>query len=376
VEKNVNRIKRAAEALGFPTLRRIRPFSIKLTAFVIAFASLLFNVGLVNAATLTTTSIALANSQPSATTSYNFTASGVTGSAIECVQEVYSVSADGTGGVPTGMTTTGASLDATSTYITTAHWAVATSPVNGTVAFQYSTGTTPSASGTIQADGIVNSSVATTTSGYWMNFSSWTGPASAGVCTGTKVDSAEDGFTVTTGNTLSLTVSPTLTFQVSAITTSGTCSDGSTHPTVASTATTIPFGTIAPGTNGIVCQNLNAATNSTHGFTIYAAFNNAPTNATAQTITSVAALYTAPATFATNGAQGGYGYSTSDTSGSNLFATGTKYAAMTTTNEPVAFSSVGVTSANYVVTHQVGVTTTTFPGTYSDTIFYTCTPVY
>jgi hypothetical protein len=373
----VNRIQRAAEALGLPTTHQTRTFVLKLTSVLLAVASLGLDVGMAHAATLSTTSVALSNPQPSATSSYQFTASGITTSAIECVQEVFTVNADGTGGVPTTMTTTGASLDASSTYITTAHWAVAGSAVNGTVAFQYATGTTPTAGpSTIQADGIVNSSAATTTTGYWMSFSSWTGPAASGVCTGSKVDTSEVGFNITTGSNLSLTVNPTLTFQVQPILTSGTCSDGTTHPTFGSTASTIPFGTVAPGANSIVCQNLNVATNSTHGFTVYTAFNNAPTNALAQTIASITAPFSAPAAFTFSNAQGGYGYSTSDTSGSNLFATGTKYAAMTATNEPVAFSATGLASTNYVVTHQVGVSTTTFPGTYSDTIIYTCTPIY
>jgi len=274
------------------------------------------------------------------------------------------------------MTTTGASLDAASTLITTAHWAVAGSAVNGTVAFTYSTGNDLPATGTIIADGITNPSSA---AAYWVTVGTYTGAAASGVCTGTLTDTAVTGFNIVTGTTLSLTVNQTLSFSVNAVTTSGYCGNGTStmHPTVTSTPTTIPFGTVIVGTNGVVCQLLTAATNATNGYTVFVRDNNAPINAIGQSIAGIAAPYSAPAVFPAVAAQGAYGYTTSDTAeGANLFATGSLYANMTQTNEPVGIQASGTSSSSYTVTHQVGVSTTTQPGTYSNTIIYTCTPIY
>ena len=55
---------------------------------------------------------------------------------------------------------------------------------------------------------------------------------------------------------------------------------------------------------------------------------------------------------------------------------GQKWAALTTANAEVAYEPTGVTTATYRIGHQVGISTTTRPGTYQTTIIYTCTPVY
>jgi hypothetical protein len=49
---------------------------------------------------------------------------------------------------------------------------------------------------------------------------------------------------------------------------------------------------------------------------------------------------------------------------------------MTTSNSEVAYEAAGVTSTTYRIGHQVGIASTTFPGTYTTTIIYTCTPIY
>src|SRR5580700_1167992 len=96
----VNRFARAADALGIRVPKNIHQTLAKITALFVALSSVLMFSGVANAATLSSASVALTDTQPSATpVSYNFTASGFTGATtIECIQEVYSVSSDGTGG--------------------------------------------------------------------------------------------------------------------------------------------------------------------------------------------------------------------------------------------------------------------------------------
>ena len=76
-----------------------------------------------------------------------------------------------------------------------------------------------------------------------------------------------------------------------------------------------------------------------------------------------------------------YGYTTDDAS----LGTGTAdrftnpsqgWAAATTSNAEIGYEATGVATTHYTIGHQVGVATTTYPGTYTTTIIYTCTPVY
>jgi len=380
----VNRIIRAAEALGIPRPRNVRSALAKLAALFVALTTLAFPLT-ANAA-LSSATVALSDPQPSATANYTFSASNYeTATAVKCVKEVYTVNADGTGGVPTGMQTNSATMAAGSTLLTSTNWGSNLSTTQGTVVFSYATGETPaSGTKTVEIDGVTNSSVASS-SGYFLTFTTYDSAASGQNCTGAVLDTSTVGFFITSGQQLSLTINGTLSFSVNPLTTTDTCADGSTHPTQDSTATTIPFGTLTSAAAGIVCQQLNAATNATNGYTIYLRYDKKPTNALAQTIgdwTGTNTAPTGPPTATNTGAdgQGSYAYSTSDntlgTGTAGRFTTGSKFAAATTSNAEVAYESTGVSSTNYTITHEVNITNTPQPGTYSNTIIYTCTPIY
>jgi hypothetical protein len=380
----VNRILRAAEALGVRPPRNVRSKLAKLAAVVIALTGLVYPA-VSNAATLSTASVALSDPQPSATASYNFTASGfTTATTIKCIKELYTVNADGTGGTPTGMTNAATALNASSTLITPASWTDATTTA-GRVVYHRTAGETPgSGSRTFNIDTIHNSNSATST-GYWLTFSTWDGDSASGDCTGSIVDSVTVGFFITNGSTLSLTINGTLSFSVNGLTTADTCY-GAQNSTQNSTATTIPFGTITTASTNVVCQRLNAATNATNGYTIYLRYDHKPQNALSQTIgdwTGTNAAPTTPFTATNTGpdGQGTYGYTTNDatlgTGTANRFTNGgPNWARGTTSNAEVGYESTGVSSTDYVVTHQVKISNTTMPGTYTNTIIYTCTPIY
>jgi hypothetical protein len=218
---------------------------------------------------------------------------------------------------------------------------------------------------------VTNSSVQDTN--YWLFINTYSDAACS-----VPVDNATVQFINTNGSTLSLTVTNTLSFTVNAVAASTGC-DGTTT-TAASTATTIPFGTVTSAANAVVCQALTAATNATNGFTVYARYTSQPTNAIAQTIANAPGSNALPAAFPAPGFEA-YGYTTNDAALSpgtaNRFTSpAQEWAAMTTTNAPVAYEANGVTSTTFDVGHQVGISTTTHPGTYQTTIIYTCTPIY
>jgi hypothetical protein len=193
-------------------------------------------------------------------------------------------------------------------------------------------------------------------------------------------------FINTTGSTLSLTINPTLSFAVAGVNSGVSCAGGTTSGT--SDATHIPFGTVTISANSIVCQDLQAASNATNGFTVSARYTAKPTSGS-NTISDLGGVSpvpnSAPTSFTSSGTES-YGYTTDDQSlstcggscSANRFYNGTtfKWAAMSSTNAEVGYEPTGVSSGTYRIGHQVGIAATTLSGTYTTTIIYTCTPVY
>ncbi|GAC1371257.1 MAG: hypothetical protein NVSMB39_4820 [Candidatus Saccharimonadales bacterium] len=342
-----------------------------------AFAlSILLIPGLgAHAATLSSASVSVADPRPNASASnYTFTGSSVTTGTIKCIKLMFTDTATGST-VPSGMSTTGAGVTfdtAGSNYMPTpASWAMA-QPVNGTLQITNATGEIPASAVArkVSINGITNASTPDTK--YYLKFSTYNNTD----CTSSPVDNITVLFILTYGTTLSMNVDPTLTFTVNAVAAGQNC-NGATA-TAASTATTVPFGNITTVSNGVVCQDLTAATNATGGYTIYARYTAAPTNSLAQTIASTSGTNAAPAAFSAPGTEA-YGYTTTDTTlgtGTPGRFTSNVWAAMTTANAEVAYEPSGVNSSTYRIGHQVGVSLTTRPGTYVTTIIYTCTPVY
>lgn len=384
----MNRITRAAEVLGVPRPKKIRELLTKLAILTLA-ASNLFTAGFASANTLAKASVALSDPRPSVASNYTFTG-GFTGglvsaSAVKCVMVTVSTATGGTV-APTGYDGTAATVNAASSTLINSSatgWTLAASNGAGSAAgqdnvYKYtnSTGVTPSTTSgaTFELDGITNSSTADTK--YWFTLATF----GSTDCATTPLDNAAPLFINTNGSTLSLTVDQTLSFTVNSVGSATACDGGTT--TAASTATTIPFGTVSAGSNSIVCQDLTAASNSTNGYTIYSRYTAKPTNALAQTIADVpnSGTNASPQPFTAAGTEG-YGYTTNDAT----LGTGTvdrftnpsqEWAAMTTSNAEVAYEAAGVTSTTYRIGHQVGISLTTAPGTYTTTIIYTCTPVY
>ena len=364
--KNIN----TPQLLNRPS-RRLRLW----LTWITALGMLTFNFGIANAATLTSASTALSNPQPSATSNYTVTASNVTSTLIKCIKEVYATTATGST-VPTGFSSTSATITAaSSTYVNSSAsgWTLGVA-TNGTITYTNASGITPGtlSGATYIAAGITNSSVANTT--YFLQFSTYSNTD----CATGPVDSATMAFTNTPGSTLTLTVDPTLSFTVNASSSGTTCNSGTTS-TQTSTATTIPFGSVTSASNGIVCQSLSIATNAPNGYTVYVRYTGKPTSGANQ-IADSSGTNGSPAAFSAAGTEA-YGYTTNDfalniaNGAVNRFQSNL-WAAMTTTNAEISYSSTGVTAKTVLVGHQVGISGVTKPGTYTTTIIYTCTPVY
>ena len=379
----MNRFVRAAEALGVPKPKNLRKKLEVVMAVVMAATSLVWGSGFANAATLTTASVALSDPRPGQTSvNYTFTGSSVTSTTIRCVRVVVSATTASTQ-APAGFSGAAATVTAASSTLVNSSatgWTLAksdgTSSTGQNNIFQYTntTGITP---GTLSGATFILGAVTNPTTpdvSYYYRLATFGNVD----CSTTPVDNATVQFINTNGSTLSLTVDATLSFTVNAVASGQACNGTTT--TAASSATTIPFGTVNASTNAVVCQDLTAASNSTNGYSIYSRYTAAPTNALNQTIANHSASNTTPAPFSAAGVEA-YGYSTNDaslgTGTANRFTSPAQnWAALTTTNAEVAYEAAGVTSTTYRIGHQAGVALTTDPGTYTTTVIYTCTPVY
>lgn len=378
VEKyRVNRIKRAALVLGVPANLSVRKGFAKIAIATLSIAQLVWPLGIAHAGTFSSARVALADPRPSQTTTYTVTVSSVTNTAIRCIKADFSNAAGSLSAIGNSFSAASATVTAgSSTLVNSSGTGWTATPSTNQVTYTHATGITPSTltAATFIIANVNNASVADTS--YWLRFSTYNNVD----CATSPVDNTTMGFIYTNGSTLSLTVDQTLTFTVNAVNSGQPCNSAG-NTTATSTATTIPFGTVSPAANGLVCQDLTASTNATNGYTIFARYTAAPTNGLSQTIADHASPNSAPTAFPAAGTLEAYGYSTNDatlgTGTADRFTNGApKFAAMTTSNNEVAYEAAGVNSTTYRLAHQVGVTTLTKPGTYTTTVIYTCTPVY
>lgn len=99
-----------------------------------------------------------------------------------------------------------------------------------------------------------------------------TNPAAAGSYEITIVDALGDSgstrVAIIDDVVVTANVDTTFTFTISGVATSTTINDGATTTAGSSTATSIPFGTLAAGTTTVMAQALSITTNATGGFVV------------------------------------------------------------------------------------------------------------
>jgi len=320
-------------------------------------------VQVVKAAALGTGSLTLSDGKPSSTAvTYTAEWSNVTTSEIKCIKLVFSDAATG-GSAPEGMVTSTAAFDGD--YIPTpGSWDIGSTAAEGTLTFTYAEGETPASADdqTVALTGITNGSSNNTT--YYLQFNTY----SDEVCS-TEVDNGTVAFIYTTGQSVSLTVDPSISFTVDAVG-SGQSVNGALT-TVGSSATTIPLGTVTASTNGITAHDLTVTTNAVSGYTIYTQYSGAPTYS-GKTIIDWTGDHTTPTVMGTG--TKAFGYTTEDTDYSQFQSD--KYSKFTTTNAEVAAAAAAVSAEKTRIGYQAAVSGTTEAGNYVTTVILTCTPMY
>ncbi len=316
-------------------------------------------------AALNTSSLLLSDPRPSETgVTYTFDSAGFdTGTTINCVSLDFNTAADGTGSVPAGMDTTGATLDGSGTLITEASWTESFGS-NGALDLTFAGGETPAASGTLVFTGVDNPNTDDTFFATLTTFENTD-------CSTDPVDTATVAWATKDGTPVSLTIDPTLTFTCSGVAASQTINGATT--THASTGGSIDYlNDVTASTNGVSAHDLDVTTNAANGFVVYIRHTGQLTNANSDTIDNHTGTNLSPSAFSAAGTES-WGYTTDDSTlsavgdGADRFTDTNEWAGFTTTNEEIMTDESSTTR----VGHQVGVAGATEAGTYTTNIVYT-----
>ena len=329
----------------------------------------------VHAASLTGGKVSLSDSRPSGTSvSYDIEFDNVTTSTTRCLRVEFDTAADGSGGKPSGLDITSAAISGSSDYIPTpASWSIINNNTTGVSSVTLAGGETPAGATdrNLILTGITNGSTAET--GYYVLFSTYNNVD----CSTSPLDSGVSTFIYVTGQAVSLTVDPTISFNVAAVN-SGQTVNGATT-TVTTTDGTIPFGTVTSGALSIAAHDATVTTNAGSGYTMYVRYTAKPTSG-ANDIDDHTGTNASPT--AMSAGTEAFGYTTNDaTLGSGTadrFTNGgPKYAAFTTSNAEAGYSAAAVSSQTIRLGYAVGISGTTPAGTYgTSTVIITATPAY
>ncbi len=325
------------------------------------------------AATLSGGSVALSDSRPSTSSTYTIIFDGLSSATIRCIKVEFSTSAASMSG-DVGTVVTGATLEASSMVGTEANWTEDNGTAN-TVKLTYATGENLTGNDKdLVLSGITNGGTAE--NDYFVLLSTY---SNADCSTGGATDTGVAAFIYSTGQAVSLTVDPSLSFTVAGVSSGGSVNGQTTN--VTSTASTVPFArVVTTGTNAVAEQLMTVATNATSGYTVYARYTAAPTSG-GNSIDDFTGTNASPATFSAANTEA-FGYTTSDatlgTGTADRFTSsgGNKWAKFTTGNLEVMFNSAPTASDTADIGYQVGISGATPAGTYTTTVILTATALY
>ncbi len=315
-------------------------------------------------AALNTSSLTLSDSRPSETgVTYTFDSDGWdTGTTINCVQIVFSANADGTGGVPGSMTTTGADFLIGSTALTHGSW-TETFTANGTLELTSGAEAILASPSNLVFDGITNPN---TDSTFFATVDTYTNAD----CSTGPTDNTVVAFATKDGTPVSLTIDPTLTFTCTGLG-SGQTINGETTTHVSTGSSIDYLNDVNSTTAGVSAHDLDVSTNASGGYTVYIRHTGLLTNSNSDTIDNHSGTNLVPTNMAVGSEQ--WGYTTDDATlsavgdGVDRFTVGNDWAGFTTSNEEVMTDESGTTR----VGHQANVAAATEAGTYTTNIIYT-----
>lgn len=171
-----------------------------------------------------------------------------------------------------------------------------------------------------------------------------------------------------------------LTFTIDGLP-STTATEGVTTD-ITTTSTSIPFGTLAIGSEIEGAQRLTATTDASHGYQVFLRQESGFLSNNGAEIFGVSGTNTSPSAWATGcpgSSAGCYGYHGGDDTlegGSSRFLTDDTYAQFETTSREVVFSSVPVASEATDIIFKTQITNQQAAGTYDSTLMYIVVPVF
>ena len=246
----------------------------------------------------------------------------------------------------------------------------------------------------IASSTVVTIGIATTTAATKV----WTNPSVAGsyriLIGGTQPNAGETRVAVLPNVLLTASVNTSFTFTVSGLATSSQLVGQYATSTASSTATALPFGTLASSTiasSTVLAQQLNVSTNARNGFSVTVQENQPPTSSTGATIDLFAngATTSAPIAWVAPSAQldipstyGHFGVTSDDDEGSNEFGSGALWAG--NIDKPrVIFSHTGPADGKTqnkgkaTVAYRIQISDLQEAGNdYSNTLTYVATPTF
>lgn len=171
-----------------------------------------------------------------------------------------------------------------------------------------------------------------------------------------------------------------LTFSIGGLP-SGTVTEGVTTD-ITTTATSIPFGTLAIGSEIEGAQRATTTTDASNGYQIFVRQESGFLSNNGAEIFGVTGTNASPSAWATGclvSAAGCYGYHAGDDTlagGSSRFLTNDTYAKLEDASKEVVFSSVGVTDEVMDIVFKTQITNQQAAGTYDSTLMYIVVPVF
>lgn len=171
-----------------------------------------------------------------------------------------------------------------------------------------------------------------------------------------------------------------LTFTIGGLS-SGTVTEGVTTD-ITTTATSIPFGTLAIGSEIEGAQRATTTTDASNGYQVFVRQESGFLSNNGAEIFGVTGTNASPSAWATgcpSSAAGCYGYHAGDDTlagGSSRFLTDDTYAKLEDVSKEVVFSSVGVTDEVIDIIFKTQITNQQAAGTYDSTLMYIVVPVF
>ncbi len=334
------------------------------------------SISSVFAGALTSSKVTISDSragQSGVSHTFSFT-TGTTGT-IQTVEMLYCTTPSGSCTTPSGITTT----SATQGSITGLSTSTSNVSVNGTITL---TVTTPASIGSGTAISIPYSSItnpSTINSSFFVRITTKDSGS-------TTIDSTVVAFATlgTTSLTITAEVGSTFSVSLAAVTTGSV--NGQSINLSSTTATSIPFGTLATGVSKVAAHDITVVTNSTNGYVVTVKSSNPPLTDSTNNIdsftepNSLPLTWSSPAGSTPNVNSGFLGYSTEDTSlctGTAARFSGNKWAGFDITPYEVVCNGSAVASGETTrLGWQVEVNGLQPVGSYSGDVIIVTTPTY